>query len=141
MQYQIGPMRERIVFEERIESFDVYGNVESDTWGRGKSPWAIANIWGVPNAWAISEEEAAIWAYLRPVYGREQMEAGRNESTMLGTLVIRSTTATRNVDPAYRVRFLNQGPYAKMVCNIRSIVPTPDRRYIEMRLEQGVAPE
>ena len=140
MAYQIGPMRERVVFEERIETFDVYGNVESDKWGQRVNIWQVANVWQLSDAWLPSEENSAVWAYMRPVFGREQMEAGRNESTMLGTLVVRSSVATRQIDPAYRVRFIT-GPYNGMICNIRSIIPTPDRRYVEYRLEKGVAPE
>lgn len=140
MSYQIGPMRERVVFEERVEASDIYGNVESDRWAQKASVWQVANVWQLPGALLPSDENSAVWAYMRPVFGREQVEAGRNESTMLGTLVVRSSVATRQVDPAYRVRFIT-GPYNGMICNIRSIVPTPDRRYVEYRLEQGVAPE
>lgn len=183
-QYQIGPMRERVVFESRVgvsgglvggqpgtgtggniwtvgnaytppnawnlsnstnpstqTGSDQYGNTETDSWGRGLNIWTVANVWLLPDVWNPTEEEGAVWAYLRPVFGREQVEAGRNESTMLGTLVVRSSPGIRLIDPAYRVRFLNYGPYAKMICNIRSIVPTPDRKYVEFRLEQGVAPE
>lgn len=141
MAVQIGPMRERCVFEDRIEQADIYGNTEGDAWGKAKSLWSVVNVWSIPNAWNISDEEAAVWAYLRPVFGREQVEAGRNESTMIGTLVVRSSPGIRLIDAAHRVRFLNYGPYAGMICNIRSVVPTPDRRYCEFRLESGVPPQ
>ena len=184
LQYQIGPMRERAVFEQRVgmpgglsggqsgagpkrniwtvpnayappnawnipnpanarpqNGSDQYGNTETDKWGIGVDIWQVANVWQLPDVWNPTEEEGAVWAYLRPVFGREQVEAGRNESTMLGTLVVRSSPGIRLIDPAYRVRFLNYGPYAGAICNIRSIVPTPDRKYIEFRLERGVAPE
>lgn len=142
MARQIGSLRERCVFEERIPGHDEYGNTETDDWGNARSIWSLINVWQpLPNVWSLTDEESAVWAYLRPVFGREQVEAGRNESTMMGTLVVRSSPGIRKVDAACRVRFIGGGPYKGMICNILSITPTPDRRYYEFNLQKGVAPE
>lgn len=78
------------------------------------------------------------WAGFRPKFGREQLAAGRLESTMQGTLTVLADTQTRTVTPADRVVFVT-GPYAGKACQIRSIVPTPDAREIELMLEEGRA--
>lgn len=78
------------------------------------------------------------WAGFRPKFGREQVEVGRLEATLLGTLTTLAFAATRAVTAADRVVFVT-GPYAGKACQIRSIVPTPDAREIEFMLEDGVA--
>lgn len=78
------------------------------------------------------------WAAFRPKFGKEQLEAGRPESTMLGTLTTLAFAATKAVTAADRVVFV-AGPYAGKACQIRSIIPSPDAREIEFLLEDGVA--
>lgn len=78
------------------------------------------------------------WAGFRPKFGREQLQAGRLESTMQGTLTVLADPDTKAVTAAHRVVFVT-GPYAGRTCQIRSIVPTPDAREIELLLEEGVA--
>lgn len=78
------------------------------------------------------------WAGFRPKFGHEQLAAGRLESTLQGTLTVLAWAQTRGVTAADRVVFL-AGPYAGKACQIRSIVPTPDAREIEMLLEEGKA--
>lgn len=78
------------------------------------------------------------WAGFRPKFGREQLAAGRLESTMQGTLTVLADPQTKAVTPADRVVFVT-GPYAGKACQIRSIVPTPDAREIELMLEEGTA--
>lgn len=78
------------------------------------------------------------WAGFRPKFGREQLQAGRLESTMQGTLTVLADPDTKAVTAADRVVFVT-GPYAGRTCQIRSIVPTPDAREIELLLEEGVA--
>lgn len=78
------------------------------------------------------------WAGFRPKFGREQLAAGRLESTLQGTLTVLADPETKTVTPADRVVFVT-GPYAGKTCQIRSIVPTPISREIEMMLEEGTA--
>lgn len=78
------------------------------------------------------------WAGFRPKFGKEQLAAGRPESTLTGTLTTLAFAATRAVTAADRVVFVT-GPYKDKECQIRSIVPTPDGSEIEFLLEEGVA--
>ena len=77
-------------------------------------------------------------AAFRPKFGREQLEAGRLESTMQGTLTVLRSSVTAAVKSDSRAVFVS-GPYKDKICQIRSIVPTPDNREIEMVIEEGVA--
>jgi len=88
-----------------------------------------------PAAWTAL---STCWAAFRPKFGKEQLEAGRPEATMLGTLTTLAFAATKAVTAADRVVFAT-GPYAGKACQIRSIIPTPDAREIEFLLEDGVA--
>ena len=85
--------------------------------------------------WVLSFECSASF---RPKFGREQLEAGRLESTMQGTLTVRRNPDTAGVTASSRVVFV-AGPYAGKECQIRSIIPTPDNREIEFMIEEGVA--
>lgn len=109
--------RNRVRFELRIPGGDDgYGNELPATW----------------TALGI------ISAAFRPKFGREQLEAGRLESTMQGVLTVRRTPDTAAIAADSRVIFLS-GPYKDKVCQIRSIIPTPDNREIEVMLEEGTA--
>lgn len=109
--------RNRVRFERQVAGGDDgYGNT-------------------LPSAWT---EIVTVSAAFRPKFGREQLEAGRLESTMQGTLTVRRTSATAVITAAARVVF-TAGPYAGKACQIRSIVPTPDNREIEFMLEEGGA--
>lgn len=89
----------------------------------------------LPSAWT---DLATVWAGFRPKFGREQLEAGRLESSMQGVLTVLKTPITAGVTPADRIVFA-AGPYAGKACQIRSIVPTPDNREMEMMLEEATA--
>jgi head-tail adaptor len=78
------------------------------------------------------------WAAFRAQSGREQVEAGRLESTMVGTLTFRRDAMLAGVSAADRVVFIS-GPYAGRSAQIRSIVPTGDGADIDMTIEVGVA--
>lgn len=80
----------------------------------------------------------SIPAAFRPEFGREALEAGRLESTMRGTLTIRRFALSATITPADQAVFVN-APYAGVACQIRSIVPTPDRAFLEIVIESGVA--
>lgn len=111
-----GQRSNRVRFERRQPSADDgYGNVR-DTW--------------LP----LFDR----WAGFRPKFGREQLEAGRLESSLQGVMTVLACSATRGLSAADRVAFTT-GPYRGKTCQIRSIVPTTDNREIEFLLEEGVA--
>ena len=78
------------------------------------------------------------WAGFKPQFGREQLAAGRLESTLKGVLTVLAFAGTKAVTAADRAVFVT-GPYAGKECQIRSIVATTDAREIEFTLEHGVA--
>lgn len=109
-----GQRTSRVRFDRRAEQGDDgYGNVLS--------------------AWAPVVEA---WAGFRPKFGREQLQAGALESGLTGTLTVLRWSATSELTEADRVVFL-AGPYAGRACQIRSIVPTPDNREIELLLQEA----
>lgn len=109
--------RSRVTFSRRVAGGDDgYGNT-------------------LPDAWT---DLATVSAAFRPKFGKEQLEAGRLESTMQGVLTVLRSPATAGVTSADRVVFIS-GPYAGKACQIRSIVPMPDNREIEMMIEEGGA--
>lgn len=109
--------RSRVRFERRVPGGDDgFGNELPATW----TPLATVS------------------AAFRPKFGREQLEAGRLESTMQGTLTVRRTPTTVAIDEAARAVFV-VGPYNGKACQIRSIVPTPDNRELEFLIEDGTA--
>lgn len=78
------------------------------------------------------------WAAFRPQFGREQVEAGRLEATLTGTVTLRRDAVLVGVTAADRIVFV-AGPYSGRTAQIRSIVPTPDNAEIEFTIESGVA--
>jgi SPP1 family predicted phage head-tail adaptor len=75
-----------------------------------------------------------VWGDLLPQRGREQIEAGRLESQVPGTLQIRFSSVAAQIDASYRVTIGGE-PY-----QIRSVMdPDMRRRIIEMVVERGVA--
>lgn len=111
-----GQRNHRVRFERRQTQAD-------DGFGNERGGW-----WPVVDA----------WAGFRPRFGREQLAAGRLESTLQGTLTVLVWPQTRSLTAEDRVVF-TAGPYAGKTCQIRSIVPTPDGREIELLLEEGTA--
>lgn len=112
-----GQLNNRIRFERRVpQGDDGFGNT-------------------LPESWTTLVE---CWAGFKPQRGREQLAAGRLQSTMAGTLTVQRWPATAGVTAADRVVFV-AGAYAGKTCQIRSIVPLPGNAEIEMLLEEGVA--
>ena len=89
----------------------------------------------MPATWS---EVITVWAAFRPQFGREQVEAGRLESTVKGVVTIRHSKAAALITPADRIVFL-RAPYKDRAAQIRSIAPMSDRREIELTVELGVA--
>jgi head-tail adaptor len=109
-------MDHRVRFEREATADDGFGNVTNGTWS------ALVTR----------------WARVKPEKGREQVEAGRLESTMRGVLTVRREAATIAITPADRAVFV-VGPYSGKTVNIRSIIPGPDNSTIEFVFEEGVA--
>ena len=113
-----GRRSNRLRFERQKPTDDGYGNVLQ--------------------SWEDPEVIATVWAAFRPQFGREQLAAGRLESTLTGVVTVLRSSLTAGITASDRVVF-NAGPYAGTVCQIRSIVPTPDNAEIEFTIEAGVA--
>ncbi|HND52871.1 MAG TPA: head-tail adaptor protein [Pirellulaceae bacterium] len=112
-----GMLHHRVRFER--QSVDPTG----DGAGNVLQPWAL-----------LVERRAAF----RPSFGREQVEAGRLESTMLGVLTIRRDSVTAGLTAADRAVFVNP-PYAGRALQIRSIVLAPDGASLDLTVEEGSA--
>jgi head-tail adaptor len=110
-----GGLSNRVQFERRARFDDEYGNEQTDF---------------VPFL--------TTWAQFRPQFGREQLEAGRLESTMAGTLTLRRSVYSAQITPEHRAVF-KSGHYAGRIFNIVSIVPSPDGAGFDMTLMEGVA--
>ena len=111
-----GQRNSRVRFDRRVEKGD-------DGYGNTLSAWAPV---------------VEAWAGFRPKFGREQLEAGALESGLTGTLTVLRWAATAGLTEADRVVFL-AGPYARKSCQIRSILPTPDNREIELLLQEAAS--
>lgn len=110
-------LNNRVRFERQVlGADDGYGNTLPATW----------------------TEVTTVWASFRPRFGREQVEAGRLESTLMGALLVRRSVLAATITAADRAVF-TAGPYSGKTCQIRSIVPTMDNSWLEMLLEEGVA--
>lgn len=109
---QGGRLKHRVTFEREAKT-DAGGGAADITWS------AVVTV----------------WAGFRPQFGREQIEAGSLESTLRGTLTVRTSSTARGITAADRAVFV-AGPHTGTACQIRSIVPLHDR--IEMTLESGV---
>lgn len=109
-----GQRNNRVRIERRPEQAD-------DGYGNDQGPWTLV---------------VECWAGFRPKFGREQLEAGALASGLTGTLTVLRWTTTAGVTEADRVVF-TAGPYAGRACQIRSVVPTPDNREIELLLEDA----
>ncbi len=109
-----GAYSNRVLFERRAKVKDGYGNKQG--------PF---------------EDLFKVWAAFRPAYGKEQIAGGGLLSSVQGVLTIRRSAASAGVVADDRVTFTG-GPFTGLVCNIRSIVPTPDNSEIEMTLEANV---
>lgn len=106
-----GPLRDRIAFKSRVRTADGAG--------------------GASEAWVT---QFTVWGSFTPQRGREQMEAGRLESSVAGTMRVRSSSQTRLIDATW-IAVLDGADY-----NVRWVT-NPDRhaRFLEIAVERGVA--
>jgi head-tail adaptor len=111
-----GAFDTRARFERRVlQPADAFGNV-------------------LPAVWTAMHTR---WVRLRPEFGREQIEAGRLESTARAVLTVRRDADTACVAADWRA-VITSGPWEGQSLNIRSITPV-SMGEIEMTGEFGVA--
>lgn len=79
------------------------------------------------------------WAALRVEFGRQQLAAGRLESTTRGVLTMRRTEATAQIAPGWTIVTL-RSPYANVEWTMRGATPMPGSREIEFTIEAGGTP-
>ena len=107
-----GAMTSRVRFERRSTIDDGFGNTEGEY-----------------------APTLTVWGSFRPQFGREQLAAGRLESTMQGRLMIRRSLQADEITASDRAIF-SEGPFKGKTCQIRSIIPTMDSKFIEILLEE-----
>lgn len=108
-----GEMIDRYGFESRAAVDDGYGNI-------------------VAGAWEERFEQRAETIFLK---GTEQVLASSLEGHQPVMLRVRTSTASRAITPEWRAHDKRRGIYFA----IRAIAVTPDRDFIEITAEQGVA--
>lgn len=74
------------------------------------------------------------WAHFRYLRGGETVQAARLRGRQPVVVTIRSSSAARGITTEHRMRDLRTGE----VYNIRAIVPTDDRKFLELTVESGV---
>lgn len=107
-----GVMLERIALDRPVQAPDAHGGVETG-WQQ------------------VAEAKAAV----RHLRAGETVLAGRLAGTLTIVVTIYATELTRQATPAWRMRDLRSGE----IYNIRSIIPTDDRRNLEITVQSGVA--
>jgi SPP1 family predicted phage head-tail adaptor len=87
---------------------------------------------GTEAGWEDAFETRAHFRYLR---GGETVLAGRLQGRLSVVATIPSHHAARQVTSDWRVRDAREGT----IYNVRSIIPSDDRAYLELTCESGVA--
>ena len=89
---------------------------------------------GIETGWddAARHECRAGFLYLR---GGEAVQAARLAGRQPVVVTIRTSAVARTITPAWRMVDLHDDT----VFNIRTVVPTEDRRWLELTVESGVA--
>lgn len=87
---------------------------------------------GTEVGWAEQFETRAHFLYLR---GGETVQAARLAGKQPIVATIRASDAARAVSPGYRLRDVRRG----VEYNVRAVVETEDRQFIEVTAESGVA--
>lgn len=110
-----GMYSSRVRLERQNRAADAFGNALAPTWA----------------------DLGSRWADIRPEAGREQLEAGRLESTGRAVVAMRRCALTASLTAADRLVVV-AGPMAGAVYNIRSIA-SPTMAEVEAACETGVA--
>ncbi|TMV07330.1 head-tail adaptor protein [Arenibacterium halophilum] len=117
-----GSLRERIVFERPKSEPDGHGGIET--------------------GWTEMFEVRAALRWLR---GGESVQAARLSGRQPAVFTIRANDQTRAIAPDWRLRDLRRlaldagGQPIRGVFNIRAVIETEDRAWIEITAETGVA--
>lgn len=90
---------------------------------------------GTENGWTPDAQAVKEWAAFRYLRGGETVQAARLSGKQPVVVTVYSNTATRGLSTAWRMRDVRTGD----VYNIRAIVPTSDRQFLEITAERGVA--
>lgn len=108
-----GSLSERVAFLQQVEGDDGYG--------------------GVVVGWQEQWQEPA---RLQPKLGSEPVVAGRLQGIQPYLLTVRSSTRTRSVTPAWRVRNVRTG----VTYNIKTAVNVDERnQWLELLVVEGEA--
>jgi hypothetical protein len=81
-----------------------------------------------------------VWAALRPEFGRQQLAAGRLESTTRAVITLRRTVETEAIEPGQTLVTL-RSPYANVEWTVHGATPMPGNREIEFTVEAGGTPQ
>lgn len=107
-----GRLHEQVAFDRRQDTADGYGNTQSD--------------------FAERFRRRAGFTYLR---GTEGVIAARLEGRQPIVVRLRADSDTRSIGTDWRMRRIATGEaYA-----VRSVAETPDRRWVDVMVEKGVA--
>lgn len=87
---------------------------------------------GTEAGWEDVFETRAHFRYLR---GTESVLAGRLQGRLTIVATIPSHEQAREVSPAWRMRDARAGT----IWNVRSVIPSDDRAFLELTCESGVA--
>jgi SPP1 family predicted phage head-tail adaptor len=111
----IGKLNRRVSFDAPAEIPDGHGGIET--------------------GWASPDDALTVWANFRYLRGGETVQAARLEGRQPIVVTVRTSSATRVITEAWRMRDRDGLEY-----NIRSgPVPTDNRAYLEFTVEGGVA--
>lgn len=120
-----GDLVERVAFDRRETSDDGFGN-QVESWS----------------------QRLTCYAGFTALRGGESVIAGRLEGRQPIIVRVRASSATRQIGPDWRMRNLRAGQWEAdaggsywtgPVYAVRSIIPTPDRQWLDVLVESGVA--
>ncbi|KAB0538473.1 head-tail adaptor [Pseudochrobactrum saccharolyticum] len=100
---------------------------------------------GTENGWTADNVAVKEYAAFRFLRGGETVQAARLQGKQPVVVTVYSNSVTRQITTAWRMRDVRAGAYDAKgnwrgdVYNIRSIVPTNDRQFLEITAEKGVA--
>jgi head-tail adaptor len=106
-----GNLYEKVAFDAPIETPNGYG--------------------GVIQGW---EEAVQVRASIKYLRGGEVVQAARLQGKQPVVVTIRRNTTTAMIEPSWRMRDVR----TSIVYNIRSIVRSDDRQWLEITAESGV---
>lgn len=90
---------------------------------------------GTETRWSPPEDAVKAYAKFRYLRGGETVQAARLSGRQPAVVTVYSTEASRQITPAWRMRDERSGE----IYNIRSVIPTDDRAFLELTVERGVA--